>query len=208
MTAVKRSYQSSRRDEAALATRRSILAAATELFLHQGYGATTIDQIAARAGVSRPTVFATGSKAQLLKLARDVAMAGDDDDDVTSRDRFQRMLAEPDAGTSLDLFAEHVAGLLGRYAELDQVVRSASGTDPEVYALWQSSEDQRLKAARLVAANLAGKATLSVPRREAAEVLWLLMAPDVYHRLVVVRRWSTRRYSRWLASTLRDQLLG
>lgn len=209
MTQVKRPYHSSRREEAARATRLSVVSAASALFLEQGYGATTVEQIAGRAAVSRPTVFATGSKAQLLKLARDFAMAGDDADvDVTSRGRFQRLLAEPDAGGTLDLFAEHCASLLGRYARLDEVVRSAAGSDAEVAALWRAGEEQRLRAARTLIGNLAGKARLAVPQREAAEVLWLLMAPDVYHRLVVVRRWSARHYARWLAATLRDQLLG
>jgi AcrR family transcriptional regulator len=40
-----------------------VLGAATELFITHGYRATTIEQIAARAGVCRPTVFtAVGNK--------------------------------------------------------------------------------------------------------------------------------------------------
>src|ERR1700712_4351948 len=97
MPVVKRPYSAPRREEAALATRRAVIDAAQALFLEHGFAGTTIDQIAVQAGVSRPTVFAVGGKAVLLKLARDVAMAGDDEDrDVASRARFQRLLAEPD----------------------------------------------------------------------------------------------------------------
>jgi AcrR family transcriptional regulator len=208
VAAVKRSYSAPRREEAARATRLAVVDAAHRLFLEQGYGATTIDQIAVRAGVSRPTVFAVGSKASLLKLARDVAMAGDDEDlDVASRSRFQRLLAEPDPVVTLQIFAEHCADLLGRYAALDEVVRQAAGSDDEIRDLWQTSETQRLRAARLVVANLAGKAELRLPQDRAADVLWLLMASDTYRRLVQGRRWSRARWIAWYAETLHSQLL-
>src|SRR6476659_9462750 len=60
-------------------TRRRIVAAAADLFLDQGYGATTLDQVAARAGVAVQTVyFHYGNKATLLKEALDVAAVGAD----------------------------------------------------------------------------------------------------------------------------------
>lgn len=153
-------------------------------------------------------MFAVGSKATLLKLARDVALAGDDEQvSVTARAGFQRLLAEPDAVRMLELFAIHVCTVLGRYAALDDVVRQAAGTDDEARALWQTSESERLQAARLVIDNLAGKAELRLPRAAAADLLWMLMASDIYGRLVLRRRWSRQRYIAWYAGTLRDQLL-
>ncbi len=79
MTDVKprRAYRSRLREEAALLGQKAVVDAAAALFTEQGYARTTIDQIAARAGVSRPTVFAAGSKAQLLALARRAAIGGD-----------------------------------------------------------------------------------------------------------------------------------
>ena len=71
-----RAYSSPLRAQQADATRRAVLSAARELFIAQGYGATTLDQIAARAGVSKPTVFsAVGNKQTVLSAVRDVAMA-------------------------------------------------------------------------------------------------------------------------------------
>ena len=43
---VKRDYRSALRSEQARATRRAIVAAASQLFVENGYGATTIDAIA------------------------------------------------------------------------------------------------------------------------------------------------------------------
>ncbi|MGZ8814921.1 MAG: TetR family transcriptional regulator, partial [Mycobacterium sp.] len=63
----------------AATARRAIVTAASELFAAQGYGATTVDAVAAAAGVSRKTVFtAVGGKLDLLKTALDWAVAGDD----------------------------------------------------------------------------------------------------------------------------------
>ncbi len=55
-----------------------MLKAARQLFIAQGYGATTVEQIAQRAGVSKPTVFtAVGNKQTVLRTVRDTAIAGD-----------------------------------------------------------------------------------------------------------------------------------
>src|SRR3954465_13675300 len=57
-----------------------ICAAAYRLFSEKGYLATSIDDIAAEAGVARPTVFtAVGSKPAILKAVVDQAIAGDDE---------------------------------------------------------------------------------------------------------------------------------
>ena len=76
---VKRDYRSELRTAQARETRRSIVSAASRLFIEDGYGATTIDAVADAAGVSRKTVFtAVGGKLELLKVALDWAVAGDD----------------------------------------------------------------------------------------------------------------------------------
>src|SRR3954468_19608326 len=93
-----RPYVSPLRAQQADVTRRAVLDAARELFIGQGYGATTVDQIAALAGVSKPTVFtAVGNRQTVLSAVRDVAMAGDDDDiAVEQRPLAQEIVAEPD----------------------------------------------------------------------------------------------------------------
>src|SRR5581483_6414176 len=70
-----------KRAAAASRTRAALVEAAGELFAEHGYVRTTIAAIAARAGVGRATVFTSvpGGKPELLKLARDVAIAGDDE---------------------------------------------------------------------------------------------------------------------------------
>ena len=69
-------------------SRRTIEEAAAELFLENGYAATTVDEIATRAGVSRATVFNyVSSKSDLLWLDVD--------------DALDALESEIDAGASL-----------------------------------------------------------------------------------------------------------
>jgi hypothetical protein len=42
---------------------------------------------------------------------------------------------------------------------------------------------------------------------EAANILWLLNDPGVYHRLVIEQHWSPDRYQDWLADALISLLI-
>jgi hypothetical protein len=44
-------------------------------------------------------------------------------------------------------------------------------------------------------------------QRDAADVVYALMSPELYRLLVVDRAWSPERYQRWLTTTLVDSLL-
>lgn len=197
-----------RRALSARATRRAVLGAARELFEERGWAATSISAIAERAGVSRPTVFSIGSKADLLRLVRDIALAGDDEDaPVSARPAWQRIVAEQDPGRMLALFSTHVRRVCERYSALEEVLRGAAGAEPELRRLWEAGERQRLGGAAQLVQALAGRTPLRVGRREAVDVVWLLMAPDHHRRLVTGRGWSGARYERWLCRVLCEQLL-
>lgn len=207
-----RGYSSPLRAQQAAATRRAVLDAARELFITQGYGATTIDQIAARAGVSKPTVFtAVGNKQTVLSAVRDVAMAGDDERvAVIDRPLAHRVRAEPDQRRAVELLAELVTVIGSRYAEIDAVLRGAAhGGEPGLRELWETSENQRLIGARVWVTTLAEKGPLreGLDVETAVDVLWLYMAPDLFHRLVHGRGWSAERFRAWLTETLCRVLL-
>jgi AcrR family transcriptional regulator len=215
MTGVKRPerpYSSPLRAQQAEATRRAVLDAARQLFLAQGYGATTLDQIAARAGVSKPTVFsAVGNKQTVLSAVRDVAMAGDDEKlSMVQRLLAERIRQEPDPHRAVQLLADLFTGIDRRYAQIDEVLRGAAHSgEPGLRELWQTSEEQRLTGARIWATVLAGKGGLrdGMDVDTATDLLWLHMAPDQYHRLVHVRGWSDDRFRRWLIDSLTRLLL-
>jgi AcrR family transcriptional regulator len=208
MTGVKRSYEAPSRDAAARVTRRTVLDAARDLFVEQGWAATTVSQIAERAAVSRPTVFAVGSKADLLALTRDLALAGDDEAvSVSAREGFQALLSEPSPVRALELLAAHVLRLQTRYAPLDAVLHAAAGADEQCRALWATSESQRRAGAQVFATDLAGKGPLALPLEQVVDVLWVFMASEPYRRLVLESGWSPDAYREWLGGVLRAQLL-
>jgi AcrR family transcriptional regulator len=200
-------YSSPLRDKQAARTRRAVIAAAQELFLAQGYGATTIEQVATAAGISKPTVFsAVGNKQTLLAAVREVAIAGDDKR-VTMEERpgVRLIRAERDPYRAVELLARHITVIGGRYALVDEVVRgAASSGEPELRKLWETSEKQRLVAARANAVDLASKGPFrdGLDLQTVTDELWLLMAPDLYHRLVHIRRWSAKRFEGWLSERL------
>lgn len=188
-----------------------MLDAARELFLQRGYVATTIEDIARKAGVSRPTVFtAVGSKARVLAVLRDLALAGDDDPvPVSERSWFKELLAEPDRARAVGVHARNVTAMNSRYALLEEVLHAAAGADPDLRKLWEASEDERLTGARQVAENLAGKGPWrrGIDTETAAQLLWTLTAADVYRRLVHGAGWTPALYQSWLTGTLAEQLL-
>lgn len=207
-----RTYSSPLRAQQAAATRQAVLDAARSLFIGQGYGATTIEQIAAAAGVSKPTVFtAVGNKQAVLSAVRDVAMAGDDEKvAVADRPLAQEVRSEPDPYRAVELLAELFTGIGGRYAEIDAVLRGAAHSgDPDLRTMWQTSEEQRLFGARMWVTTLAEKGPLraGVDVETAIDVLWLYMAPDQYHRLVHARGWSPERFQEWMSDSLCRLLL-
>src|SRR5438132_14163550 len=74
----RRTYHSTRRTQQASQTQRDIVEAARQLFLKQGYAATSIAQIALTAGVSVEAIYATfGSKRAVLARLIDVSLGGD-----------------------------------------------------------------------------------------------------------------------------------
>ena len=73
-------YRSTTRQEQARRTRRAIIDAAHDLFLADGFAATTMSAVAAAAGVAVQTVYkAFASKPRLAKAVFDTAIAGDDE---------------------------------------------------------------------------------------------------------------------------------
>jgi AcrR family transcriptional regulator len=74
----RRVYRSPRRQRQAAETRAAVLSAAVARFGSRGWSATGMRDVAAEAGVSVETVYATvGSKAGLLLAAIDVGVVGD-----------------------------------------------------------------------------------------------------------------------------------
>ncbi|HEU5486774.1 MAG TPA: helix-turn-helix domain-containing protein [Microlunatus sp.] len=208
----KRAYVSSLRDSQARRTRRQIVAAAGRLFADQGFAATTVDAIAAEAGVSRKTVFtAVGNKVALLKLAYDQAMAGDDEPvPMVDREGLQAVIAEPDPYVQMRLFADFVTEMGERTSALWLALRGAAEVDTEARELYRRWETERLESMRIGPVPvLVAKSVLrpDVTPDEAAVIFWTLTDPALYHRMVVDAGWSDDRFRDWLLEQFVHQAL-
>ena len=209
MTSVnsRRGYRSPMREEALLRGQQAVVAAAAALFVERGYARTTIDQIAERARVSRPTVFAVGTKPELLALARRAAIGGEDA--LGNEPEFEQILATPDATELLRWLAEMTSGIARRWAPLHAVLEEAAASDPGLTELRQASRDDMYGCARQVVAALRSLGSLrgDLEPKAAADVLWLLIDPGQYRRLVTERRWSHRAFRQWQADAMIRLLL-
>lgn len=207
----KRTYQSVLRAEQARETRRRIVDAAAMLFDEQGYGATTIEDIAQSAGVSRKTVFdSVGGKAQLVKLAYDFAIVGDDEATaLADRPDVAAMRTEPDAGRMLASHASMVTTINRRITGVWRALEGAAENDPEAREVYESLVEQRHSAMRMPAARLEELGALrpGLTTQEAADLLWVFTDPSLYGKLVRQRRWSNARFQKWLTDSLHSNLL-
>jgi AcrR family transcriptional regulator len=208
---VKRAYRSTLRREQAESTRMAIIGAATELFVRDGYGPTSVDSIADDAGVSRATVFtAVGGKAAVLRAAYNVAIVGDDEPIPLPDRPWARPVREaPDAATMLVRYAHMVAVIDQRVAGIYEVLRGAAGADTDVRAHWDQIRDERKVGAANVIAMLQrhGRLRHGVRKRAAADVVFVLIDPGLYHQLVEEQGWKAASFESWLAETLQMQLL-
>lgn len=208
---VERPRPSTLRRPSAQSTRADIIEAAGRLFIERGYGPTSMDEVAEAAGVTRAAVFSSvGGKAMLLKTAFDVALVGDDEPvSLAERPRSRAVRQERDQRRYLELYAELVTEIDGRLSGLHEVVRMAAADDPDARYLWDQHRALRRRGAADVVTDLVGRGGLreGLDEEAAADIVWLLNDPGVYHQLVRERSWTPERFERWLADTFRCQLL-
>jgi AcrR family transcriptional regulator len=206
----KRIYDSSLRKQQAGQTRTRILDAAQSLFADRGYPPTTVEAIAAAAGVAVDTVYAAfGSKRGVLQALLNVRVGGDEAElDLLARAGPQAVQREPDQRAQLAAFAADVSGILERARPVDDIIRGAAAVDADIAALRNEAQAYRYRNMRQLASWLAAKGPLrdGLSEDEAAAIMWTMTSPEVHGLLRVARGWSAERYSTWLAQSL-DRIL-
>ena len=189
-------------------TRRKIVSAAAELFVADGYHATTLEQIATRAGVAVQTVyFHFGNKRSVLKEAVDVAAVGDELP-VAMLDRpwLEEARAEPDPRRVIELWVGYGRGILTRVGPIMRVVRDAAVVDPEMAEQWDANETQTAAAFRVLAEQLDLMGALRVPIDEATDILCALSGLGMY-LVLADRGWTTQQWERFVVDALTHALL-
>ena len=123
-------------------TRRRLLAAAAVEFAEGGYTKATVNRIAARAGVTVPTLYLSwGSKRELLRAFMESALGGEPDTSFGARLPHLIDTALADTAGDARAVLRHIAHLFREIAERSalgwQLYRDAAGTDPAIAQDWQ-----------------------------------------------------------------------
>jgi AcrR family transcriptional regulator len=206
---VKRSYDATRRAEAAARTRTSILGAARRLFLERGYAATSMAAIAEASGVALDTVYAAvGRKPAVVRLLVETAISGTSQAvPAEERDYVVAIRATDDAVEKIDLYAAAMREISARLAPLLAILQQAAHKEAELATLWSSISERRAANMRLFAADLAAVAPLRVAVSQAADIVWATNSPELYLLLVGQRGWTPDAYERFLADAWARLLL-
>ena len=198
-----RTYDGTRRQERASAAFRRTLDVAERLFLETGYTSTTVAAIAKAAGVSAATIYKTyGGKAGLAREVCQRALRGATD--VPAEERSNALRSSTSVEAVVEGWGRLAMEVSSRSAPIALVLRNAAVTDPEAAALYGDLERQRLDRMHDNARFLrdAGFLREGVSVRDARDVLWMSVAPEVYELLVVRQGWSLARFGRHVARTI------
>jgi AcrR family transcriptional regulator len=202
-------YDGTGRQRDATERRRRVIDAAAVRFVRDGYGATSIDEIAKDAGTSAQTVYAAfGNKAGILRRVLDVAIAGDHDDVALSdRPEFQSVFEAADLDTRVELAVDGAVATHTRSAHLIALVQSLSGSDPAVKELSDDLDGQvRIDTERFLA--LAGdRLRDDYPMARLVDIALMAVGPLPFHHLVNERGWTTHEWRAWAIESIRRLVL-
>ena len=181
-----------------------MLEAATELFLEQGYGATSIDQIARAADVSPQSVYATfENKAGILEGAVNLARAGDPRGRTRDLPEVIAVHQEPDPRTRCEGAAAFARRMYEGSAALIAIVERASAVDPQLADLHDRFRAQRRESMAQMNGDIPGKAfRKGLKRTDALDTMTFLAAAHTYTELVDGMGWTPAHYEAWLADAL------
>ena len=203
-TIVKRPYHSPLRRAQAEETRNRILDASLRLFATQGYAATSIAAIAREAGVVPETVYATFRTKRGIVDGLSVRAAPEGLVD-SLRDAWAARAGDPTAQLA------YVAGFATEFWQhndkLAEVFRHGTG-EAEIGDMWAERQaDRRELFAGFVGQWPSGVLKAGVTKARAADLVWALASPDLFHLLVRVRGWPPSSYQAWLAGALQSAVL-
>ena len=192
-------------------TRAKVVTAATQLFVERGYTATTIEGVAAAAGVAVQTVYyAFGNKHTLLAAVLDASIAGDlEPVPMLERPWVSALRRERDAPTAVGTVVRETVRIVARATPVYEVIRRASA-DPDVGALLERNRQARRVGQRGLLRILAdgGHIAPDIDFDTAADVYYALLNEEVFQLLVNVCGWHEERVVRWATALMVEQLTG
>lgn len=191
------------RQRQALETKTRIVAASRKLMALNGWTTTTIDAIAAEAGVAPQTIYAAfGNKRALLAGMREVMLQ-----DSKIPELMAQAAAESDAASKLELWAQLIRRQMDTSYDVISIHRQASASDPKVAADYRKVLDNRAKTFSEFIHRLRADLVDGIDESTATDLLWCFSNEEIYRELVNERGWPADRYEQWLGAILVAQLI-
>jgi AcrR family transcriptional regulator len=191
------------RQRQALQTRRLIVDAATKLFLERGYGVTTMEAIAAEAGVAVSTVYAIfKNKRAFLRELRSVLL-----DQARTREIHEEARKQRDPERRLEMIAHQSRRQWEFGGSMIAIHEGAAAVDLEAAAEVREAQAGRRWIMNRFVGEMKDALRPDLDAGRAAAILLALAQPEVYRELVKESGWSPDEYEAWLAETLKEQLL-
>jgi AcrR family transcriptional regulator len=195
--------------ERSRATKRRIAAAATDLFLRDGYVQTTMSAIARESGVAYQTLYLSfGSKVAVLARAFDIAVAGDDEPiPVLERGWREELRAESDGPRALQIFFDAVCPIVGRVYPLFGAMKAASA-DPDVAGELHRNKTLRYATYAAVLADVASKDGFNhdLGLERATQTAYAAVSEETFGLLVAEHGWSPADWASWATRTTTAEL--
>ena len=191
------------RQRQALQTRRLIVDAARRLFLERGYGVTTMDAIAAEAGVAVSTVYAIfKNKRAFLREFRAALL-----DEARTREIHEEARKQEDPALRLEMMAHQNRRQWEFGGSMIAIHEGAAAVDREAAAeLSEVLRSRRGVMTRFVQ-EMKDALRPDLDAGRATAILLALCQPAVYRELVEESGWSPDEYEAWLSEALQEQLL-
>lgn len=194
-----------RRARQAAETRAEILRAARQLFARQGYAATSIRAVAAKADVSVQTVYdSVGSKADLVLQLNDQI-----DDDAGIGDIARAIPDATDPAALLAIPVRIACALLEQCGDIVRAIASGSAADAALRRAATVGFERHTAGTERVAARLealgALRAGLAVD--EAAATIAVLTDSSFAVLVVDAYGWTVDRYAEWTTHMLTTTVL-
>lgn len=204
MADVKQEDRLTYRQQQARATRAHIAATARQLFRAQGYASTSVEAIAAQAGVAVSTVYAIfRNKRSILAAICDTWL-----EEAQIRPLMEQALMDGDISQRIATAARWTRQQWERGADVLTLLHAAAQVDADVAAMLAGWIEEKSRAMARFVASLEGSLRPGLDLERAGDLFDALTIPELYRELVDRSGWQPDEYEQWLARVLAWQLLG
>jgi AcrR family transcriptional regulator len=190
------------RQRQALETRRTIARAARDLFAEGGYAATSIEAVAAEAGVAERTVYSIfGTKKAILGAICEEWLA-----EAGVRETVVEGLKERDLRRRLALVGHSSRRQWESERGVLAMLDGAAASDVDVARMLAGWKAERTSSLNAVLSGCESQLRDDLEHQRAGAIIRALTGAEVFSELVHGEGWTPDEYETWLSGLLVDLL--